>query len=168
MIRHRINLIGHKCTNLCKGIRQAREWTEWPAKAAVTPSLCAKGAELQSLLTEVGSIRDTLIDHGVPLVVLGVNKQAADGSFEDRQWEYDRIITSYCEERGIPVFRPLPALAEVAAGHPIHRIGADHHWSAGDHAIAGTELGNFLIDKNLISALGVDNGGRQSDLADEN
>ncbi len=149
------------------GIRQAREWMERPAKAAVTPSLYATGAELQSLLTEVGSIRDTLIDHGIPLVVLVVNKQAADGSFEDRQWEYDRIITSYCEERGIPVFRPLPALAEVAAGRPIHRIGADHHWSAGAHAIVGTELGNFLIEKNLISALGVDNGGRQSDLADE-
>lgn len=137
------------------GIRQVREWIERRRTGDAAASRpYVTGADLQLLLAGVESIWDLLADHGIPLVVLIADNQEADGSFAERKLHNNRIITAYCEERGIPVMDPMPALERAASGRPIHRIGSDHHWSAGAHEIVSKELGDFLIGAKLIRAPG--------------
>lgn len=137
------------------GLRQVVEWVD---RRRSTPGARAKPrpyvseSDLSSLLAGLDAIRATLADRGIPLAILIANNQEADGSFAERQREYNRVITRFCEDRRIPVFDPLPLLEQSASGRPVHRIGADHHWSAGAHEIVGTGLGDFLIEANLVAA----------------
>lgn len=151
------------------GVRQIREWIERPRigdAAASRPYVT--GADLQLLLAGVESIRDLLADHGIPLVVLIANNQEADGSFAEGKRQTNRIITAYCKERGIPVLDPMPALDRAASGRPIHRIGSDHHWSAGAHEIVSTELADFLTGAKLVGAPGAGSSRPEPDSVGEN
>jgi hypothetical protein len=78
---------------------------------------------------------------GIPMVVLLINPQNSDGSFDELENEYNDIVGEFAAAHGIDVADPLPRLEALAEeGNPIFRLNEDRHWSPTAHAIAAQEL----------------------------
>jgi hypothetical protein len=106
-----------------------------------------------SLLDELGQINQRLKDRGIRLIVLMVNHQSKDGSFEPRQKQYNTAVTAYCGQQAIPVFDPIPLLESRSGGKPVFRIGEDHHWSQQAHALVGSQLGTIMLNQDWVVEL---------------
>ncbi len=108
--------------------------------------------KLNPLLIELKKIHRISVEHDIPLVVVLVNDQEADGRFTEREKKYNAIVKSFCKDSGILVFDPLPLLEEQVEGANF-RLGSDNHWSEQAHTLVGEELANFLTEKNLLESL---------------
>jgi hypothetical protein len=113
------------------------------------PKLTSQGSSM-SLMDELENVRQLLEDRGVGLVVLPVNPQRKDGTFNDLQKRYNSAITAHCKSTGITVFDPLPLLEASSKGRPVFRIGSDHHWSGPAHKLVAEGLGDFLLQQPWI------------------
>ena len=103
-----------------------------------------------TLLDEVGMLNRMLSDRGIGLVVLVVNHQMEDGTFDARDKLLTAEIVKYCRRARITVFDPMPVLESTAASRPIYRFPNDHHWTAAAHAMVGTKLGEFMLQHQWI------------------
>ncbi|UCG52975.1 MAG: hypothetical protein JSW58_05295 [Candidatus Latescibacterota bacterium] len=103
-----------------------------------------------SLLDELGRLNERLKAREIGLVVLLVNHQAKDGTFNPLQKRYNSAVTNYCRKEGITIFDPLPSLELRSRGSPLFRIGEDHHWSRHAHALVGTQVAEFLLQQQWI------------------
>jgi hypothetical protein len=103
-------------------------------------SLNAESEEemLTPLLLELDRLHSFLNTQEIPLVVLLINAQWKDGTFEGRI--YNKIVLEHCHARNVICIDPLPALESTAQGEPILRFGGDHHWTRLAHRIAAEEL----------------------------
>jgi hypothetical protein len=115
------------------------------------PAPTAPVAErIKKLLAELERIARRLAERRLPLVVLLVNRQAADGRFSDLEREYNRVVGAFCAERGIEVVDPLPRLITAANGRPMMRLEHDYHWSPEAHRIAAAAVADFLVARRLL------------------
>ena len=106
--------------------------------------------KLLPLLEELNKIRNLLNRRNIGLVVLLVNHQEVDGTFDASEKEYNAIVQSYCRDLGITVFSPIPFFESLASEGAAFRIGGDPHWSKRAHALVGQELGRYLLEQNWI------------------
>lgn len=103
---------------------------------------------LAPLLNELGNISQVVSAYGIELIVLLINHQEADGSFNSVEKEYNAIVKSYCSSKSIKVFDPVPYFESVSEGQPLYRFRNDHHWNKNAHALVGKEFGDFLLMQN--------------------
>jgi hypothetical protein len=88
---------------------------------------------------------------GMALVVLLVNTQEVDGSFNPDQYSYNQVLRDFCSDHGIRVVDPLPVLAGTAAGRPIYRSPDDGHWTRAAHRVVAEVLDRYLVGSGLLS-----------------
>lgn len=92
---------------------------------------------LQELLTSK-ALADSV---GIPMVVLLINPQEEDGTFAERENEYNAAVKDFAAAHDIDVVDPLPRLESLAEeDNPVFRLKDDRHWSPAAHAIAAEEL----------------------------
>ena len=72
----------------------------------------------------------------VPMVVLFVNFQEADGSYHRDQFAYNAILRRVTDEHHLCVIDPLPVFLAAAKGQPTFRFPHNQHWSPAAHALA--------------------------------
>lgn len=107
--------------------------------------------EYQPALDELGQLRDALAARGIPLVILLVNAQQADGSFLPDEQRYNELVARFCAERGIPLANPLPRLLAEGKGQPIFRTPTDMHWRPLAHRIAAREVMRVTLANDLLA-----------------
>ena len=105
---------------------------------------------LTSLLGEIEKIRQLCVSMNIPLVVMLVNEQEADGSFKAVEKQYNEVVASFCRDSGIRVVDPLPVFEGLAGGKPVFRQTNDHHWSNQAHKVAAQELLKVLTQEHLL------------------
>ena len=110
---------------------------------------------MRPFVAELERIRVLCQSRGVGLVVLLVNHQSGDGSFNSEERAYNAIVTTFCAQAGITVFDPVATFTS-ASRSAVFRIGGDAHWSRRAHQVAGRALGVFFLQQDWIrAALGV-------------
>jgi len=112
------------------------------------------GNRLQPLLAEIGKMSEVARSKGVELVVLLINPQERDGSFQAEQWTYNQIVSEYCRKSGIRVMDPLRILAGVANGRPIFCSFDDYHWTREAHRIVAGALFDYLAREGMLPRRG--------------
>lgn len=110
-------------------------------------------ARLAPLLKELEQIRQLCERANTPIVVMLVNHQSRNGSFGNREREYNAVVSSFCRQAGIQLFNPLPIFSRKARGKSAFRIGSNSHWSQQAHRVAGRELAGFLMSQDGIREL---------------
>ena len=123
-----------------KAARYVRPDTSQPNRSDIEKSL-------KSLLGEIEKIRQLCVSLNIPLVVMLVNEQEADGSFKAVEKQYNEVVESFCRDSGIKVVDPLPVLEGLAGGKPVFRQTNDHHWSSQAHKVAAKELLKVLTQE---------------------
>jgi hypothetical protein len=114
------------------------------------PTWAANRTRLSPLLDEINLLKRDADVLGQEMVLLLINSQRADGTFESPS--YNEMVKQYCHSRGIMhVANPLPRLLSESRGIPLFRI-KDGHWNAAAHKIAAEsvlrEIRQFPVKSN--------------------
>jgi len=97
--------------------------------------------ELREFLQEVKKFIFSTREAGIPLIVLLVNPQEANGTFNEKERVYNSVIKQLCQELSITVVDPLPMLEKLAKGKPfIIRQIKNNHWTKFAHRVVGNEV----------------------------
>jgi hypothetical protein len=107
-------------------------------------------ADYQPVFDELAQLQSELAERRVPLVLVLVNQQEADGSFLPQEFHYNELVTHFCSEHHLPLVDPLPRFIAEAKGAPVIRIPSDNHWSPFAQRIAAQEVESMLESLGLI------------------
>jgi SGNH hydrolase-like domain, acetyltransferase AlgX len=110
-----------------------------------------KDSDYQPALDELAQLHSSLAERGIPLVILLVNHQEADGSFSPDEFRYNDRVTRFCRERDLPLADPLPRFVSEANHRPIFRTPSDMHWTPLAHRIAAREVMGVLEARGLLA-----------------
>jgi hypothetical protein len=122
------------------------------APAAKTVDLAEAERRLAPTLDEMLKADSVTRADGAAFVVLLVNTQQLDGSFDRNQFTYNEVFRRFCEAHHIRVVDPLPTLDQTAAGRPIYRSYDDPHWTRAAHRVVAEVLDRYLLSAGLIPA----------------
>lgn len=92
----------------------------------------------------------------VPMAVLLITHQEADGSFAPEAKRVNARIGALCRDLGVLVVDPLPRLEAAADGRPVLRLPGDHHWSPLAHRLAAEAVAEVLAASGLGGPPGPD------------
>ena len=117
------------------------------------PQTDAEATELLgAFLEELGLMHQAARNHNIPLVVLLINDQKANGVFRSRERHYNNAVSAFCDRLGIPVVDPLPVFQLRAdKGKALFRLEGDHHWSAEAHRVAAQQIRKVVEQTELLA-----------------
>jgi hypothetical protein len=99
---------------------------------------------LMPMLDEMSLMHQITMRREIPFLVLLIDAQRSDGSFNltpDLPLSlYNRIVMERCVTERIECIDLLPALIREAAGRPILRTAHDQHWTPEAHELAAEAL----------------------------
>jgi len=108
-------------------------------------------SDYQPALDELAQLHATLAERGIPLVILLVNHQAADGSFSPDELRYNAHVARFCSSRDLPLADPLPRFFAEGKGQPVFRTPSDIHWTPLAHRIAARDVMGVLEARSLLA-----------------
>ena len=126
----------------------------WPERLIVEEypdRLQGSDADYQPVFDELAQLQRELAQHHVPLVLLLVNQQEADGSFLPQELHYNELVTRFCRAQALPLVNPLPRFVADAKGEAVIRIPSDNHWSPLAHELAANEVAGSLDALGLLA-----------------
>jgi hypothetical protein len=126
----------------------------WPSRRRLERDVGPAAQRLTGLLEELDRIADSLAARRVPLVVLLISEQSADGSFAEESREYRRVVVDHCVRRGLVVVDPLPRFERASGDRRSLRFADDHHWTARAHDLAARVLAEELREHGLVPGAG--------------
>ena len=106
--------------------------------------------DYQPVLDELAQLHAALAARGIPMVLLLVNHQDADGSFSGDELRYNEHVARFCRARDLPLADPLARFVAEAAGRPIFRTPSDMHWTPLAHQIAAQEVMRVIEAQRLL------------------
>ncbi len=106
---------------------------------------------LAPFLDELGQLTEVAERFDVPLMIVFINGQQEDGTFDPIETVYNRLVARFLDERQVPWVDPLPDLLHHAEGQPIFRFAHDLHWTSAAHALVGTLVARRVRSEYLIS-----------------
>jgi hypothetical protein len=114
-----------------------------PAAAAARPPLSEEMAPMLQELLEFQRLADSA---GIPMLVLLINPQDTDGTFNALEHEYNTIVSRFSATHRIRLVDPLARFVTLAEGRPVFRLNRDRHWSAAAHDVAAEELAKAIAE----------------------
>jgi lysophospholipase L1-like esterase len=106
--------------------------------------------DYQPVLDELTQLHTALAERGIPLVLLLVNHQDADGRFSPDEFRYNEHVTRFCRARDLPLADPLARFAAEGKGRPVFRTPSDMHWTPLAHQIAAEEVMSVIEARHLL------------------
>ena len=106
--------------------------------------------DYQPALDELAQLHATLSERGIPMVLLLVNPQDADGSFSSEERRYNEYLARFCRARHLPMVDPMARFVSEARGKPVLRTPGDMHWTPLAHRIAAQEVMRVIEAEHLL------------------
>jgi lysophospholipase L1-like esterase len=107
-------------------------------------------SDYQPALDELAQLHAALSAQGIPMVLLLVNHQDADGSFSRDELRYNEHVARFCRARDLPLVDPLPRFVAESQGKPVLRTPSDMHWTPLAHRIAAQEVMRVIEAQRLL------------------
>jgi lysophospholipase L1-like esterase len=133
-------------------------WFRGPVPGSAVPApdaprdAKAVEAAYQPALEELQRMNELAERYGAALVVLMINRQEVDGTFDPLESTYNEIVTRFGRERGIRVVDPLPDLVANAQGRPVFRYPDNIHWTPRAHRLVANLLLEDLERAHLLAS----------------
>ena len=108
-------------------------------------------SDYQPVLDELAQLHATLAERSIPLVILLVNHQEADGNFSSDELRYNAHVARFCSARDLPLADPLPRFVAEGKGQPVFRTPSDMHWTPLAQRIAAREVMSVIEARGLLA-----------------
>lgn len=107
-------------------------------------------SDYQPVFDELAQLQTALAARGIPMVLLVVNHQEADGSFSRDEFRYNEHVARFCRSHDLPMVDPLARFVAEAKGKPVLRTPSDMHWTPLAHRIAAREVLRVIEARHLL------------------